>query len=953
MGGPALDDPPSEAPLGRGELIIGKLLGPQAVVPYFCTGKVLSVLTNQPQLLAQAAQPALSELRTGAERHRLRQVCMALTRAILVLSGGVVCLVLLVNEGFVAWWVGAEQYGGFWLTLALVAGMLLRHWNMTLVYSLFALGHDQRISLAALVDGAVTVAASILLTRATDQAIHEAGQDGGLVSSGSLPVEGDRTIGREELWSADVVDGSYVLEVDVSDRANNHGKDSRAVVLARTGPAIELLSPPHAPLDGVESWRLGRLWDIRARVADPNEIVEVVAHVIQRDGAREKTLLTLPLERNSGGTYQLPASVRERVEPELAGSEIAIEVRARDVGTASSHLERARVPDLGASYEPRIRSTHVPSASMALIAGNREVDYVFGGRGRPAPPPGQRAWQLNIPQGTLRSFYLDRGYVNFAITSTQVSISPDKSQIFITVNVDEGRQYRLGDIRFVGDLQIAETGARELLQVQSGEIFSRSDVTASAGALRSRLGAEGFAFANVDGVTEIAADGEAVDLTFRVDAGQRVYVRRINFIGNTTTQDEVLRREMIQMEGAPASTQSISQSRQRLERLGFFRQVDVETQPVAGESDKLDVTYTVEEQPSGSVSASIGFSQSAGVIYGAALAQNNFLGTGNRVNIGAQRSDTFTSLNFGFTDPYWTLDGISRGYNLFYRETDYEDSDISTYSTDAYGGGINFGYPINELTRLNFGASVEDLTIKTYNDTAQEIQRYVEDQGADAQSLKLTASWTRNNLNRGIMPTAGNYQRLSLETAVPGSDAEYYKLRAQARLLFPLTDTHDWALKFSGEVGYADSVGSDPYPFYENFFARGLGSVRGFTANTLGQRTTPPTEGGRDRTLGGNVMMLGSAELLFPLPFIEDRRSMQTSLFLDAGNTFLTDCYATQDGTSNCSSGVDLGELRYSVGIGLSWLTPVGPLTFSIAEPLNDESGDDTQFFQFSLGQTF
>lgn len=553
----------------------------------------------------------------------------------------------------------------------------------------------------------------------------------------------------------------------------------------------------------------------------------------------------------------------------------------------------------------------------------------------------------------LRSFYLDRGYVNFNVESTQVSISPDKSQIFITVNVDEGRQYRIGDVRFVGDLQISEREARELLEVAPGQVFSRSDVTASSEALRARLGAEGFAFASVDGIPEVSASGDTVDLAFRVDAGRRAYVRRIEFIGNTTTQDEVLRREMIQLEGAPASTQSITQSRQRLERLGFFRQVDVETRPVAGEPDKLDVTYTVEEQPSGSISASVGFSQSAGVIYGVGLSQTNFLGTGNRVNVGAQRSDTFTSVNFGFTDPYWTLDGISRGYNLYYRETDYEDSDISTYSTDAYGAGINFGYPINEITRLNFGAAVEDLTVKTYRDTAQEITRYVDEQGADAQSLKLTASWTRNNLNRGIMPTAGNYQRLSLETAVPGSDAEYYKLRAQARQLFPLNDNHDWALKFSGEVGYADVVGNDPYPFYENFYAGGLGSVRGFTANTLGQRTTPPESGGRDRTLGGNVLMQGSAELLFPLPFIEDRRSLQTSLFLDAGNTFLTDCYATETGTSNCSSGVDLGDLRYSVGVGLSWLTPVGPLTFSIAEPLNDESGDDTQFFQFSLGQTF
>ncbi|MBE0489591.1 MAG: outer membrane protein assembly factor BamA [Halomonas sp.] len=554
----------------------------------------------------------------------------------------------------------------------------------------------------------------------------------------------------------------------------------------------------------------------------------------------------------------------------------------------------------------------------------------------------------------LRSFYLDRGYVNFNVESTQVSISPDKSQIFITVNVDEGRQYRIGDVRFVGDLQISEREARELLEVAPGEVFSRSDVTASSEALRARLGAEGFAFASVDGIPEVSADGDAVDLALRVDAGRRAYVRRIEFIGNTTTQDEVLRREMIQMEGAPASTQSITQSRQRLERLGFFRQVDVETRPVAGEPDKLDVTYTVEEQPSGSISASVGFSQSAGIIYGVGLSQTNFLGTGNRVNVGAQRSDTFTSVNFGFTDPYWTLDGISRGYNLYYRETDFEDSDISTYSTDAYGAGINFGYPINEITRLNFGTAVEDLTIKTFRDTAQEITQYVDDQGADAQALKLTASWTRNNLNRGIMPTAGNYQRLSLETAVPGSDAEYYKLRGQARQLFPLDDNHDWALKFSGELGYADVVGNDPYPFYENFFAGGLGSVRGFTANTLGQRTTPPETGGRDRTLGGNVLVQGSAELLFPLPFIEDRRSLQTSLFVDAGNTFLTDCLDVPEGTaSNCSSGVDLGDLRYSVGVGLSWLTPVGPLTFSVAEPINDESGDDTQFFQFSLGQTF
>lgn len=557
----------------------------------------------------------------------------------------------------------------------------------------------------------------------------------------------------------------------------------------------------------------------------------------------------------------------------------------------------------------------------------------------------------------LRSFYLNRGYVNFDVTSTQVSIGPEQSEIFITLNVDEGNQYRVGNIRFAGDLQISENEARQLLTIEEGEIFSRGDVNASTEALRQRLGAEGFAFAEIQGVPEMAGDGETVDLVIAVNPGERAYVRRIEFFGNTTTEDEVLRREMIQLEGAPASTDAITQSRQRLERLGFFSQVEVDTQPVPGEPDLLDVTYNVEEQPSGSVSASVGFSQSAGVIYGVGLSQNNFLGTGNRVNVGAQRSDTFTSVNFGFTDPYWTLDGISRGYNLFYRETDYADSDISTFSTDAYGAGINFGYPISELSRLNFGASVEDLTVKTYFDTASEIRRYVEEQGEDAQSLKLTASWTRNNLNRGIMPTAGNYQRLSLETGVPGSDAEYYKLRARAQQLFPINNDESFAFKFTGNVGYADTLGgSDPFPFYENFYAGGLGSVRGYTSNTLGQRTTPANEGGRNRTLGGNVSIEGSAEIIFPLPFIEDQRSLQTSLFVDGGNTFLTSCYDVLDedaGRQQCSSGVDLGDLRYSAGVGLAWLTPVGPLTFSIAQPLNDESGDDTQFFQFSLGQTF
>ncbi len=562
--------------------------------------------------------------------------------------------------------------------------------------------------------------------------------------------------------------------------------------------------------------------------------------------------------------------------------------------------------------------------------------------------------QLQGDLDRLRSWYLDRGYVNFSIDSTQVSISPDQSSIFVTINVDEGNRYDFGDVSFAGDLQIDETRARSLVQVESGKTFSQSDLTASTEALRQALGAEGFAFAQIDAMPQVnEADGR-VDVVFRVNPGRRAYVRRINFQGNTTTADEVLRREITQLEGAPASTDAISDSQQRLERLGFFRSVEVNTQPVADTPDQLDVTYNVEEQPSGSISASLGFAQSEGIIYGASLSQRNFLGTGNRVDIGAQTSRYYTNLRFSFTDPYWTLDGISRGYNLYYRSTDYEDSDISTYSTDAIGGGVSFGYPISDLSRVNFGLNLESLSVDYYNDSPAEIVEFVDSEGDNFDTATLSTGWTRNNLNRGTLPTAGSYQNASLD--VTGGDAQFYKLRYRGRKLFPIK-TEEWSLRFATELGYADSIGgTDNLPFYENFYSGGLGSVRGFRSNTLGQPTTP-RPGSRDDdddTLGGNVLVEGSAELIFPTPFIDDQRQVQTSFFIDAGNTYLTDCYPVGDNvTSACSSGVDLSDLRYSAGLGLSWLTPVGPLTFSVARPLNEKDGDETQFFQFSLGQTF
>lgn len=555
----------------------------------------------------------------------------------------------------------------------------------------------------------------------------------------------------------------------------------------------------------------------------------------------------------------------------------------------------------------------------------------------------------------LKQFYLDRGYVNFAVTSRQVSLSPDKADVYININVDEGDRYKIDQIKFSGTLGgVSESQLRSLIKAKKGDVYNQSSLDQSAQAIKNALGNDGYTFAKVDVVPQTNENNDTVAVTLNVDPGKRAYVRRINFSGNTSTSDEVLRREVTQMEGAPASSQSINDSQARLQRLGFFSNVEKQVEPVEGHPDQVDVDYKVKEQPSGSISASLGFAQSEGLIYGASLSQSNFMGTGNEVNIGATRSDYFTNLNFSYTNPYWTLSGISRGFNLYYRKLDYDDSDvdISSYSSNAIGGGVNFGYPISDLSRLNFGVGAEHLSLKSYNDSPWEIEQYVKDEGRDFNSYTLNANWTRNNLNRGVMPTDGSYQQLSLEGSGPGSDAQYYKLRYQGEKLFALNP--EWSLKFSTNLGYANDYGkTDVYPFYENFYSGGLGSVRGFRSNTLGQKTTRGGEDRDDYTLGGNVQIEGSAELIFPTPFIKDHRTVQSSIFVDSGSTFLTKCYSTGGHGSQCNSGVDMDDMNVAAGVGLTWLSPVGPLAFSVAKPIHKSAGAESQFFQFSLGQTF
>ena len=559
----------------------------------------------------------------------------------------------------------------------------------------------------------------------------------------------------------------------------------------------------------------------------------------------------------------------------------------------------------------------------------------------------------------LRSWYLDRGYINMDIASTQVSITPDKKNVYVTVNVNEGELYTVSDVRLSGDLVVAEPEVRDLLLIEPGQVFSRQVMTSTSDLISRRLGNEGYTFANVNGIPDVNEEDRTVAVTFFVDPGKRAYVNRINFRGNTKTDDEVLRREMRQMEGGWASTYLIDQSKVRLERLGFFKEVDVETVQVPGADDLIDVNYTVEEQPSGSITASLGFAQGTGLILGGSISQNNFFGSGNRVSISANRSEYQTALSFGFLNPYFTVDGVSLGYNAFYRTTDYDELnvDISSYAVDSYGAGFNIGYPISDTSRLSFGLTAQQDEIKEGVFTVQEIRDFLDLEGDSFTNFKFNTTWSQSTLNRGVFPDRGFSQSANLETTLPGSDLYFYKLDYRAQRFFPVSE--DLTLRMHTNLGFARRFGSaQKVPFYEHYYAGGIGSVRGFRDRTLGPKSTPSlNDPDRDELpFGGNIKVTGGAELIFPVPFIQDQRSLRTVLFLDAGNVYDTYCSSNNlpSGDNNPGCGkVDVGDLRYSAGVGLSWITALGPLGFSLAAPLNSESADDTQVFQFTLGQTF
>ncbi len=534
----------------------------------------------------------------------------------------------------------------------------------------------------------------------------------------------------------------------------------------------------------------------------------------------------------------------------------------------------------------------------------------------------------------LRSWYQDRGYLNSEIESTQVTITPDRKEVYITINVREGERYTVGEVKLAGRLPVPAAELEPLISVRPGAVFSRKELAESAKRIVERLGDEGYAFANVNTIPDLDEERRRVSVTFFVDPGKRVYVRRIIFKGNYRTRDEVLRREMRQMEGAPFSAAKVRLSRTRLERLPFFQEVNVETPAVPGTTDQVDVVFTVTERSSGTMMAGLGYSQSQGLIFNASVTEENFLGTGKQVSFSFNNSQVNTIYSISYLNPYYTLDGISRGFRLNYRRTDAEEAGIADYATNVAGGEVSFGLPLAEFNYVRLALSYDRLGIDLGTAASSEIRDFLAANGDSYDLFKISLNWRHDSRNRALFPDRGALQSIGGDIVLPGSSLEYFKLRYIHDRYLPLT--RRFTLRGRFEIGYGDGYGgTSGLPFFANFYAGGISSVRGYEANTLGPRDS------NGLPLGGAFLTTARLELIFPPPVGEAAHTLRLSGFVDAGNVFRT------------VGQFDTAKLRYSAGVTLQWLSPLGPLVFSLAAPLNAKPGDDTQPFQFTFGRSF
>lgn len=539
----------------------------------------------------------------------------------------------------------------------------------------------------------------------------------------------------------------------------------------------------------------------------------------------------------------------------------------------------------------------------------------------------------------LRSHYLNRGYLEFNIESTQVSISPDKKDIYITVSIVEGERYAVSSVKLAGDLLLPEAELRKAVKVKPGDVFSREKVNESTKAISDRLGAQGYAFANVNAAPEVDKDKRQVAFTIFVDPGKRVYVRRINVTGNTKTRDEVIRQEMRQIEGGWYDADKVQASKQRVDKTNYFREVNVETPPVAGTTDQVDVNINVAEKNTGSISLGAGFGSAEGFVISGSVSQHNLFGSGKFASLAVNTGKINRTIAFSYTNPYFTVDGVSQGFDVYHRRVDPTSLSVAAYKSESTGGGVRWGLPIGEKESISFGPSIDHTKIELVSNSPQRYKDFVARYGESNTTTMMNLGWASDGRDSVLWTTKGTVQRAAAEVSTPLGDLQYYKLSYKFEHYRPLT--RDLTLYLSTDLGYGKGYSGDDLPFYKNFYAGGWGTIRGYETASLGPRDNVNGTETNDR-LGGNRRFAATMELMIPAPLSGFEKQLRLGSFIDAAQVW-------GDATSEYQD----GPVRMTFGLSAYWTSPLGPLKFSVATPLNKQDGDKLQAFQFQMGQTF
>lgn len=644
-------------------------------------------------------------------------------------------------------------------------------------------------------------------------------------------------------------------------------------------------------------------------------------------------------------------AVLERADQELRRQYLARGYYGVSVKTTVTPLERNRLRITISVDEGR-----ASSISAIRFVGNKTFDNDELADLMQLGVPNWFSWytkrdlysreKLAADLESIRSFYMNQGYLDFKIDSVQVSIAPNKSDVYVTINMTEGEKYTVNDVRLTGDLLGLDSELQALITLEKGEMYNAEKVKNVSSAITDKLATLGYAFATANASPISDAQGRTVDIVYTVDPGRRAYVRRVNITGNNRTRDEVIRREVRQYEAAWFNSDLVKLSRDRIDRLGYFESVTAEPKPVPGTRDQVDLEVNVKERPTGSISLGAGYSTSEGIILSAGFAQNNVFGTGNSVSVDVNTSKSQRTIALSVVQPYITPEGISRSWDVYDRSVDLKELEVADVKYDTRGFGVSWGIPFTELDRVFLGGRFEMTDVKSNANSPWRYQNYEDKYGDNPMTVALTLGWSRDSRDNSLAPTRGVYQRLNGEFALPGFDIQYYKATYQYQQYIPLSRT--WTLAFNGEVGWGDVYGkTDEFPFFKNFYAGGIGSVRGYKSGSLGPKEYDPYDGDSDN-LGGDRKLTGSIEILAPLPGGD--RTLRVFGFLDAGYVWGYEGVGVRQYRRQSMS---LSDLRYSTGIGVAWISPLGPLKFSIAAPLNDKNGDDIQRFQFQIGTGF